>query len=353
MRQLRLVGIHENGSSLQVSSDDGMSFELPVDDALRSAMAEIARSRAPRNREESSVHSPREIQARVRAGASAYDLSLEWDVPVEDIVKYEGPVLAEREHMAELARRVEVSGPQTDAEYREVFGEEPADLGSMVAHRLRQLHIDSDTARWDSWKDPEGQWIVTVNFDSPLPDENVESLSSESQDPAQNAARWAFTPSRRTLKNLNRWAQTLSEQVAPEYFRPVSAVASAEPEPETAAAPEPDETEELVTLLNARRGQRPKDQDPDRESRYNEIIERGMSKYDAEDDDSLPHLPQGISARTSQLVVVTDKDENEHGGQAQHPEDPAEDAAPRKAKRSSVPSWDDIMFGKRKKDTDS
>lgn len=44
MRQLRLVGIHENGSSLQVSSDDGMSFELPVDDALRSAMAEIARA---------------------------------------------------------------------------------------------------------------------------------------------------------------------------------------------------------------------------------------------------------------------------------------------------------------------
>ncbi|RBM04160.1 DUF3071 domain-containing protein [Glutamicibacter soli] len=350
MRQLRLVGIHENGSSLQVSSDDGMSFELPVDDALRSAMAEIARSRAPRNRDESSVHTPREIQARVRAGASAYDLALEWDVPVESIVKYEGPVLAEREHIAELARRVEVSGPQTDAEYREVFGEEPADLGSMVAHRLHQLNIDPLTARWNSWKDPEGQWIVTVEFDSPLPAENVEKLDSSLPQP-DNVARWSFSPARKTLSNLNRWAQTLSEQVAPEYFRPVSAISQVE-EPAAPAAPEPDETEELVSLLNARRGQRPQDQDPDREARYNDIIERGMSKYDAEEDESLPHLPQGISPRTSQLVVVTDA-EKSSGTAAKPADEPAEDGSGRKAKRSSVPSWDDIMFGKRKKDTDS
>lgn len=352
MRQLRLVGIHENGSSLQVSSDDGMSYELPVDDALRSAMAEIARSRAPRNREESSVHSPREIQARVRAGASAYDLSLEWDIPVEDIVKYEGPVLAEREHMAELARRVEVSGPQTDAEYREVFGEEPADLGSMVVHRLNQLHIDSETARWNSWKDPEGQWIITVEFDSPLPSDNVESIGSDSKNAAENIARWSFSPARKSLKNLNRWAQTLSEQVAPEYFRPVAAVNQTEPEPPASNAPEADETEELVTLLNARRGQRPKDQDPERESRFNDIIERGMSKYDAEEEDSLPNLPQGISPRTSQLMVVTDSDHGDSDAQDKSSES-NDDAAPRKAKRSSVPSWDDIMFGKRKKDTDS
>lgn len=352
MRQLRLVGIHENGSSLQVSSDDGMSYELPVDDALRSAMAEIARSRAPRNREESSVHSPREIQARVRAGASAYDLSLEWDIPVEDIVKYEGPVLAEREHMAELARRVEVSGPQTDAEYREVFGEEPADLGSMVVHRLNQLHIDSETARWNSWKDPEGQWIITVEFDSPLPSDNVESIGSDSKNAAENIARWSFSPARKSLKNLNRWAQTLSEQVAPEYFRPVAAVNQTEPEPPASNAPEADETEELVTLLNARRGQRPKDQDPERESRFNDIIERGMSKYDTEEEDSLPNLPQGISPRTSQLMVVTDSDHDDSDAQDKSSES-NDDAAPRKAKRSSVPSWDDIMFGKRKKDTDS
>lgn len=353
MRQLRLVGIHENGSSLQVSSDDGMSFELSVDDALRSAMAEIARSRAPRNRDDSSVHTPREIQSRVRSGASAYDLALEWDVPVEGILKYEGPVLAEREHIAELARRVEVSGPQTDAEYREVFGEEPADLGVMVEHRLRQLSINSDSARWDSWKDPEGQWIVTVEFDSPLQAGNVESLGNESTDLAENIARWAFVPSRKSLKNLNRWAQTLSEQVAPEYFRPVSALSQVDNEPTNASAPEPDETEELISLLNARRGQRSKDQDPDREARYNEIVERGMSKYDPEDDDSLPHLPQGISPRTSQLMVVTDHEEKSSSEDSAAAENLSDDAANKKAKRSSVPSWDDIMFGKRKKDTDS
>lgn len=350
MRQLRLVGIHENGSSLQVSSDDGMSFELPVDDALRSAMAEIARSRAPRNRDEASVHSPREIQARVRAGASAYDLSLEWDVPVEQIIKYEGPVLAEREHIAELARRVEVSGPQTDAEYREVFGEEPADLGTMVVHRLHQLNIDAEHARWNSWKDPEGQWIVTVQFDSPLHSENVESLDNGSNEDKENIAKWAFTPSRKSLKNLNRWAQTLSEQQAPEYFRPIAAVGQAEAPSAPAPAAENNDSEELVSLLNARRGQRAPG-DPAKDDRLNEIIERSMSKYDNDEEDSFPHLSQGVSSRTSQLVVVTDKEDSED---ATHDDGTsAEENAPRKPKRSSVPSWDDIMFGKRKKDTDS
>lgn len=77
-------------------------------------------------------------------------------------------MLAERAHIAELARRVEVSGPQTDAEYREAFGEEPADLGAMVTHRLGQLGIDAESVQWDSWKDPEGQWLVTAIFNSPL-----------------------------------------------------------------------------------------------------------------------------------------------------------------------------------------
>ncbi|MEG2578176.1 MAG: hypothetical protein RSA54_10645, partial [Glutamicibacter sp.] len=64
--------------------------------------------------------------------------------------------------------------------------------------------------------------------------------------------------------------------------------------------------------------------------------------------------PQGISARTSQLVVVTDQDAGGANSTEDKPsEQNAEESAPRKAKRSSVPSWDDIMFGKRKKDTDS
>lgn len=347
MRQLRLVGIHENGSSLQVSSDDGMSFELPVDDALRSAMAEIARARAPRNREQPSDHSPREIQARVRAGASAYDLAIEWDVPIEQILKYEGPVLAERAHIAELARRVEVSGPQTDAEYREVFGEEPADLGAMVTHRLGQLGIDAENVEWDSWKDPEGQWMVTAKFSNQLHEPNVEPLSEDGQPAEHNVAKWSFHPQRRTLRNLNRWAQTLSEQAAPEYFSTVTPVAVA-PEkdtPSTEGADEAGNSEELIDLLNARRGQR-SGKDDDADEKLNEIIERNLNKYNQDEDaEGIPHLPQTISTRTSQLTVVPREAEP-----AKEKLSEEEEANQRKSKRSSVPSWDDIMFGRRKKD---
>ncbi|MCW4464465.1 septation protein SepH [Glutamicibacter sp. MNS18] len=347
MRQLRLVGIHENGSSLQVSSDDGMSFELPVDDALRSAMAEIARARTPRNRDQSPDHSPREIQSRVRAGASAYDLSVEWDVPIEQILKYEGPVLAERAHIAELARRVEVSGPQTDAEYREAFGEEPADLGSMVSHRLGQLGIDPDNVEWDSWKDPEGQWMVTAKFSSPLHESNVESLSEGKQSDDHDVAKWSFHPQRRTLRNLNRWSQTLSEQAPPEYFSAITPVA-VEPESEADkgdGSGESAQSEELVELLNARRGQR-SGKDEGTDERLNEIIDRNLNKFNQdEDDEGVPHLPQTISTRTSQLTVVSHEP-----GSGEDKAETEDDANQRKSKRSSVPSWDDIMFGRRKKD---
>lgn len=350
MRQLRLVGIHENGSSLQVSSDDGMSFELPVDDALRSAMAEIARSRQPRKDEEQSVHSPREIQARVRGGASAYELSLEWDVPLETILKYEGPVLAERAHIVELAQRVEVSGPQTDAEYREVFGEEPADLGAMVTHRLHQLNIDTDSAVWDSYRDPEGHWIVWLKFRSPLDSDNVQKLEHAGDSEEENTARWSYNPQRKTIKNLNRWAQTLSEQVAPEYFAPIAAVSASDAPAPSQPASEPTD-QELLDLLNARRGQR-SNEDPENDERLNELIERGTGGFDDEDEseDSLPNLPQGFSPRTTQLSVVPNHSatQDSTGAGEQPAEEP--DAAPRKPKRSSVPSWDDIMFGKRKKD---
>lgn len=348
MRQLRLVGIHENGSSLQVSSEDGMSFELPVDDALRSAMAEIARARVPRNREQSSDHSPREIQARVRAGASAFDLAVEWDMEIEQILKYEGPVLAERAHIAELARRVEVSGPQTDAEYREVFGEEPADLGSMVIHRLGQLGIDQENVQWDSWKDPEGQWLVTATFNAPVHDQNIESLSDEKDPSDKNVAKWSYHPQRRTLRNLNRWAQTLSEQAAPEYFSAITPVAVEDSPAEQPAEPakEPGGNEELIDLLNARRGQR-SGQEAGADDRLNEIIDRNLNKYNEDDEEGLPQLPQTISTRTSQLTVVTHEPGKAEDKDAQASE---EDGGQRKSKRSSVPSWDDIMFGRRKKD---
>ncbi|WP_347037422.1 hypothetical protein AAHB37_11250 [Glutamicibacter halophytocola] len=53
------------------------------------------------------------------------------------------------------------------------------------------------------------------------------------------------------------------------------------------------------------------------------------------------------------MVVVTDSDQGDSDAEDKQGEQNNDDSSPRKAKRSSVPSWDDIMFGKRKKDTDS
>ncbi|ERK63851.1 PF11268 domain protein, partial [Propionibacterium acidifaciens F0233] len=51
-----------------------------------------------------SALTPREIQSRIRAGESPDDVARAAGVPVDGIEGYAAPVLAEREHMAEMAQ---------------------------------------------------------------------------------------------------------------------------------------------------------------------------------------------------------------------------------------------------------
>lgn len=373
MRQLRLVGIHENGESLHLSSEDGNSFALPIDEALRSALTRAAR--ADRTETPVSPLSPREIQTRIRSGATAEDVANASGMSLEHIMRYEGPVLAEREYIATQARNIEVSAPQTHDGYRSIFGEEPANLGEMVAYRAHSMGIDGDTIEWDAWRSADGSWDVVATFDVPGNGSmlNVESISEET------VARWIFHPARKSLQNANRWAQVLSELEhfeAPVGTRRLSAVADhpfdidanadgSEPvDFETAVA----DSEELLDVLSARRGQRlgvDEEGDDNLAAMLNRIPASQRPGTLHPDDDprlagpvnpetgGLPKLYDGISTRTTQISVVpalrpvaesaTDDDSDTEGSS-----DDA--AAKKKAKRSSVPSWDDIVFGRRNND---
>ena len=57
--------------------------------------------------------SPRDIQARIRGGATAAEVAELSGLPLAKVERYEGPVLAEREYVAQQARKVEVASPCT------------------------------------------------------------------------------------------------------------------------------------------------------------------------------------------------------------------------------------------------
>ncbi|MGA7207228.1 MAG: septation protein SepH [Specibacter sp.] len=271
MADLRLVGVHEDGEHLLLSGTGGEIFLLPIDEALR-----MATTRSPRRTSQAvstgTRLSPREIQAQIRGGATASDVAEHSGLSLEQVRRYEGPVLAEREHVAQQARKVEVSSaPSGHDGFRTAFGENSASLDEMVTHRLGAFGIDPRTVRWDAWRVHDGSWTVTADFDP-----GTEWAATSIGEPAP--ARWTFHPGRKALYNANRWAQQLSELEpvdGPVPERRLSAVAdrpfdfetdtsedgeAADADAVASEAPELAEADYpgtgLLDMLRSRRGQR-------------------------------------------------------------------------------------------------
>ncbi|KNC20538.1 hypothetical protein AC792_00240 [Arthrobacter sp. RIT-PI-e] len=264
MQELRLVSVHEDGEHLLLGGDQDARFSLPIDDALRSATSrtpgEAPAPAAPVRQKQPRPPvplTPRDIQARIRAGATAEQVAAESGVELASVRRYEGPVRAERDYVAYLAQRVEVATPIPSHDgYRSAFGDEPALLGDMVAYRVQGYGVDAASLEWDSWRRPDGSWHVEVSFE--LPDSSTVDLGE--QPPAQ----WTYNPTRKTVVNGNRWAQVLSELEpldGPLPARRLSAVADRVSDVEAeqqehAPSGTGTDTDGLLDVLRSRRGQR-------------------------------------------------------------------------------------------------
>src|SRR5882757_3411605 len=135
MQELRFVAVSEDGS-YAVLGVPGRSarFTLPIDERLR-AVAQGQTSRlAQYEIEVESPLRPKEIQTRIRAGETAEEIAESAGIPVERVRWFEGPVLQEREYMAQQAQRCVVRTP----------GEPTAGppLGEIVEERLGRRGAD-------------------------------------------------------------------------------------------------------------------------------------------------------------------------------------------------------------------
>ena len=204
MADLRLVGVHDDGEHLLLSGPDGDNYLLPLDEALRTAVGRTSQ-RAPRLNQPGARMTPREIQSLIRAGSSATDVAEQSGLTLEQVRRYEGPVLAEREYIASQARKVHVaSSALPSANTKPSLDEEPTTLEEMVRFRLSAFGIDRATLRWDAWRDHAGAWTISADFEP-----GTEWAASSIGEPAP--ALWRFHAGRKSLQNANRWAQQLSE----------------------------------------------------------------------------------------------------------------------------------------------
>jgi hypothetical protein len=398
MRDLRLIGVHEDGQHLLLSDAEGARFRVPLDEPLRAA----ARRDRPRlgqlQIEIDGGMRPREVQALIRGGLSADEVAERSGWPVEKVRRYEGPILAEREYVAGLARAVRLRG-------RSAVGASAPTLSARVSQRLSGRGVDPDAADWDSARSTEGAWTIIVTF------------------PAggrERQARWSFDVQARTVAAADDEARWLSED-------DVSGTSSPLPAPHLVSAPVRSSTvydveaeggvgsarraaarststtsttgspgDEPLDLMSAmrerashrgrpRRRKSPATQVPGDDAPRTDALPLEDLAYDPESmppppaargphplDESLedgsvghdvlpaaPETPPEPQHSTEDSTPGAADRPNAQSEGTQTPAPPADDeAAPhrpaagsgKKSARRSVPSWDDVMFGAKPRD---
>ncbi len=157
MQELRLVAVSEDGSyAVLVVPGRSGRFALPIDERLRTVARGQFSRLAQYEIEVESPLRPKEIQDRIRAGETAEEIADLAGLPIDRIRRFEGPVLAEREFRAKEAQQATVRG-------RGESGPGPR-LGEIVAERLSQAGASSDEVDWDSRKRQDGNWQIQLAY---------------------------------------------------------------------------------------------------------------------------------------------------------------------------------------------
>lgn len=354
MQELKVIGI-ENGA-LIAASDDGDRYRVEIDAVMQTKIRQLQGQRAANTRV-----SPREIQAHIRAGMTREQAAAATGASVEDVERYELPVLAERDHVLSqaLAAPVNIAGDDATSHT----------FGGVIRERLAALNARDE--RWACWKDEIQGWIVKVEF-------TAEEIDHD--------ARWSFDLRGQALSPLNSEANTLSQHgeirgglipklravdtsaeptdqsrfdsgafvladdalgidtvsAPPEHSLPTATAAAMNREDEPAH--NPNDTADLLEALRKRRGER-----------------EAMPEFDVFADDAnatvvIERETLIVERETIETAIDTPVTDSlwgaaaKPGHEGEFAGEPApvagiEDAPKRRNGRTSLPSWDEIVFG--------
>ncbi|HEU4542396.1 MAG TPA: septation protein SepH [Jiangellaceae bacterium] len=354
MRKLRLVAMSDDGMHLILHADgDETPMSLPLDERLHAALRGDRARLGQLEIQMDSQLRPRDIQARVRSGESVQSVAAAAGVPLDRVLRFAGPVLAEREHIAGRAQQAII---------RRISNESPnRPLQETVAEWVSSYDIDPETVAWDAWRRDDGRWIVSARWPS-------------QQD--EKEARFTFDPTGRSVVPDNDEARAVAGERAQVEPEPVveppvptgparlSVVSDPDDEPIIVDGPgvvepgddavEYDNEPTVPVPITAQRAQydarrlhperRSSDRDdrPDPWSRDSEEPTSDRLRLSdiasrIEVEETPPQRPVAARAASGDVAPA-------------QPDEPAPPRAKRsRSKRPSVPSWDEIMFGRRDK----
>lgn len=318
MRELRYVKQADEGALVVATADGLEEFRLPVDTALRDAVR-TEPVRAPQAAAAEPGITPREIQIRVRGGEKPEDIAETYGAALDWVLRFAGPVLDERDRVADEARRARARRSTTDGQ--------PVIFGEAVDARFAAHGIDPGTVRWDARRRDDGHWVVSARW-----------IGGD----ADRVAEWTFQLSSRMVAPLD---DTAADLLSDRPIRPLHPA----PEPALSAAAAPPLAPGVVAfpaMAEARTGELPRveevfdqekyadhDPEPDPPAASLDLFDTALAE-----EPPLPLPIEGRQAKPRRRVRLTDLGV---GARADSDEE--------RAARAHVPSWDDILLGVRRK----
>lgn len=156
VRELRVIGLEPGGTHVVCAdTESGERFRLPADDKLRAAArGDIARFGQIEIETESQLR-PKDIQARIRAGATIEQVAAEAGVSMKKVERFAHPVLLERALAAQKAQGghpVRENGPALQT------------LEEIVSLAFRARGHNLEDADWDAWRGEDGHWVAQLQW---------------------------------------------------------------------------------------------------------------------------------------------------------------------------------------------
>jgi Protein of unknown function (DUF3071) len=206
MRELKVVGLDADGKSIICEGGNpAEKFKLPADDRLRAALrGELAPPEQPQlDIQVTNMLSPKEIQARIRAGASVEQVAVASGSDIARIQRFANPVLLERFRAAELA---------TAAHPLLADGPSVFTLLETVTTALVTRGLEAGGLGWDAWRNEDGRWAVQLTWNAGR---------------SENRAHFRFTPGAHG-GTVTAIGDAASELIDPDFkppLRPLAPVA--------------------------------------------------------------------------------------------------------------------------------
>lgn len=328
---LRLISVSDDGLRMLLVDDEDREYTADIDDRLRAALEAVSTRRSEQtvNKTPSSSLRPRDIQTRIRAGESAEEVAAVAGTTVEKILAFAGPVLAEREHMAQRAQQASVRRRPGEA------ASTARTLGEAVSAHFQTMYVDPESVNWDSYRRPDGRWKLTgeyetaersgiaeLTYDAPgnyveLDNDDARWLTGEKLEAAAAPEPEPITDDLLAARRRRAKAPAAQAPAAPAAPAPVTPPPAPKPVKETKAAKPA--AVDVDTPLEAFLG----DETP-------------TAKQEPVPAEPAPE-PEAVEAPAEPV--------SEQPEEAQPK--PAKKSSSRR-KRASVPSWDEIMFGQPK-----